>query len=79
MLYKKIINGDYKVPNFVSPMAKDLICNILQVDPEKRFTIEKILAHPWCNLVKERLDQGVLFEDGTIDIDSEIEIGRAHV
>jgi hypothetical protein len=53
-------------------MAKDLICNILQVDPEKRLTIEKILEHPWCNIVKERLDQGVLFEDDSIVIDSDI-------
>jgi serine/threonine protein kinase len=56
----------------VSPIAKDLICNILQVDPTKRFTIEKILSHPWCNLVKEKLDKGVLFKDDNVNIDGDI-------
>lgn len=31
----------------VSDVAKDLIKNILVVDPKKRMTAEEILAHPW--------------------------------
>lgn len=31
----------------ISNEAKDLIMNMLVVDPVKRFTIEQILAHPW--------------------------------
>ena len=27
--------------------AKDLICNLLQKDPQKRFTAEQFLAHRW--------------------------------
>ncbi len=53
-------------------MAKDLICNILQVDPNKRYTIEKILSHPWCCLSKNKLDKGVLFSNNSIDIDADI-------
>ena len=46
-LYKKILAGDFKLPNWLSPEACDLLRKILVTDPEKRFTIEKIRAHPW--------------------------------
>ena len=32
-LYKKILNGDYKIPKFVSNEGKDLIKNILNTYP----------------------------------------------
>jgi len=35
-LYKKIMDGDYRVPEFVSPQVQDLIVKILNIDPEKR-------------------------------------------
>lgn len=28
---------------------KDLFNNILEPEPEKRFTIEQVLEHPWLN------------------------------
>ncbi|KAG1139397.1 hypothetical protein G6F37_009813 [Rhizopus arrhizus] len=31
----------------ISPAAKDLIRNLLNVDPEKRYTIEDFFKHPW--------------------------------
>ncbi len=30
-------------------VAKDLVSHLLCVDPEKRYTIDEFLAHPWCN------------------------------
>lgn len=36
----------------MSDDAKDLINRILNTDPEKRYNIEEIRAHPWFNLVK---------------------------
>lgn len=50
-LYKKILSADFQTPNYVSEEAKDLFDNILNTDPEKRFTIEQIRAHPWFNIV----------------------------
>jgi len=53
MLYKKILDGDYKNPDFISSEVKDLIRKILTVDPEKRYTIDQIRRHPWymqCNM-----------------------------
>ena len=44
-LYKKILSGDYHIPRFVSSDAKDLITNILNTDPEKRFKTPDIRKH----------------------------------
>ncbi len=46
-----IKKGDYDFPSpywdGISEPAKDLIRNLLVVDPSKRFDAEKILVHPW--------------------------------
>lgn len=34
----------------ISPEAKDLIANLLQVKPKKRLTVEKALSHPWLDV-----------------------------
>ncbi|KAG8774805.1 hypothetical protein FRC12_001823 [Ceratobasidium sp. 428] len=43
----KIIAGQYEIPDWLNPDAGDLISNILQQDPNKRYTISQILAHSW--------------------------------
>ncbi|KAH7121233.1 serine/threonine-protein kinase-like protein [Dendryphion nanum] len=47
MTTRKICRGDYQVPNFVSPEAKDLIKRLLVLDPEKRIALEDVERHPW--------------------------------
>lgn len=47
LLYKKILSANYKMPTFLSANAQDLIRHILETDPEKRFTVDKIRQHPW--------------------------------
>jgi 5'-AMP-activated protein kinase catalytic alpha subunit len=46
-LYKKIIAGDYVIPKFVSPNARELISALLTTDPEKRLRLKDIKNHPW--------------------------------
>jgi len=46
-LYKKILLGKFKIPDFVSKGAKDLIKKILVSDPEDRVTIKAIQQHTW--------------------------------
>nr|XP_029124129.1 SNF1-related protein kinase catalytic subunit alpha KIN10 isoform X4 [Elaeis guineensis] len=46
-LFKQIKNGLYTLPTHLSPLAKDLIIQILVVDPLRRFTIPQIREHPW--------------------------------
>ncbi|CAL6060946.1 Kinase [Hexamita inflata] len=46
-LFKKISNGQFTIPPFISPSASDLIKQILIIDPAKRLTIDQIINHPW--------------------------------
>jgi len=53
VLTEKVARGYY---TFLSPWwddisasSKDLITHLLCVDPDKRYTIDEFLAHPWCN------------------------------
>ncbi|KAF8631265.1 hypothetical protein AX15_002592 [Amanita polypyramis BW_CC] len=53
VLTEKVAKGYY---TFLSPWwddisssAKDLILHLLCVDPDKRYTIDEFLGHPWCN------------------------------
>lgn len=48
-LYKKILAGEFTVPKTVSSDARDLLKNILNTDPQKRFTVDDIRNHAWCN------------------------------
>lgn len=43
---RKVQLGAYKMPSEFSPEAKDLIRRFLQVDPERRITIEEAWKHP---------------------------------
>jgi len=52
VLTEKVARGYY---TFLSPWwddisdsSKDLISHLLCVDPDKRYTIDEFLAHPWC-------------------------------
>ena len=45
-ILENIRNGCYRIDNYISTEAKELISSILQVDPNKRPTAEEILRHP---------------------------------
>ena len=46
-LFRKIKNGNYNVPSFLSDGAADLIRRMLIVDPVKRIKISDIRQHTW--------------------------------
>lgn len=46
-LYKKITAGDFSIPKFISPLAREMLHGLLTTDPEKRFKIKDVRAHPW--------------------------------
>lgn len=57
VLTEKVARGQY---TFLSPWwddisksAQDLISHLLTVDPEKRYTIQEFLAHPWIQQTDE--------------------------
>ena len=41
-----VLECDYQIPDFVSPEAQDLICRILQPDPQHRISIGQMWSHP---------------------------------
>jgi serine/threonine protein kinase/ankyrin repeat protein len=47
MLIKKIVEGRFKLPKFLSKEVQHLIQTILQIVPENRPTLAQIAAHPW--------------------------------
>ncbi|KAL4442683.1 hypothetical protein ABPG77_006677 [Micractinium sp. CCAP 211/92] len=57
-LFEKIRKGSFnfndEVWTAVSDEAKDLIKNLLVVDPRSRLTIPQVLAHPWCKKAEGR-------------------------
>ncbi|XP_034179986.1 aurora kinase C [Osmia lignaria lignaria] len=53
--YMKIKKAKYKFPDFVSDGAKNLISQLLVVDPDQRLPLENVLNHPW--IVKNRTTQ----------------------
>lgn len=64
-LTHKVARGEY---TFLSPWwdpisdsAKDLISNLLNVDPEKRYTIEEFFKHPW--VTKSQFPPPALHDD----------------
>lgn len=74
VLYRKIMQGDFSIPSFVSNAATDLIKRILTTDPEKRFTLEQIKAHQWFHLYKGyvNLPKGLIIDYHEIPVDEAV-------
>jgi len=74
ILYKKITDGKFKTPKYLSENCKDFLHKILNVDPKKRYTIKQIKKHPWFNLINPRinLSEGLLLNVYIVPIDEKI-------
>ena len=46
-LYRRVLRGEFKPPNFISRESRDLLRRMLTVDPSRRATISDVLNHPW--------------------------------
>jgi len=58
-LYKKILAGDFKIPKFLSTDCAHFLSKILQTDPEVRYGIEEMRAHPWYKQFKDKQLEGL--------------------
>ena len=47
ILFKEIRRGNYKIPSSVSPLGRNLISNILNIDDRSRYQISQIKRHEW--------------------------------
>ena len=72
VLYKKITEGKFTIPSFISEPARDLIKRILTTDPSKRFNLQQIRSHPWFNLNNPSINEGLLINLHVIPIDEEL-------
>lgn len=46
-LYKKILSGQFSIPDHISTNLRNLINGLLTTDPSKRLNLEQIRVHPW--------------------------------
>ena len=46
-LYKKIMDGEFEQPEFLSEDAIDLLKRMLNTSPEERYSFDQIKEHPW--------------------------------
>ncbi len=46
-LLRKVCEGKFQIPAWVTPSAADLIRQMLTLDPTKRITTDEIQRHPW--------------------------------
>ena len=79
-LYKKITEGKFNTPNFLSDSAKDFLHRILNVDPKSRINIPQMKKHPWFNLINPKLNmsEGLLLQKVIVPIDENIVYKMVH-
>ncbi|KAJ9136024.1 hypothetical protein P3X46_033140 [Hevea brasiliensis] len=46
-LYRKIIKGEFKCPNWINSEARKLLSRILHPNPSSRISIDKIMSNSW--------------------------------
>ncbi|XP_016343298.1 serine/threonine-protein kinase BRSK1-like [Sinocyclocheilus anshuiensis] len=46
-LLEKVKSGVFHMPHFIPPDCQALLRGMIEVNPEKRFTLEEIQKHPW--------------------------------
>lgn len=70
-LFKKISNGVYTLPNYLSDGAKKILTKMLVVNPLNRVTIHEIMEDPWF---KEGIEDYLLPPDLSKTIHNKIDI-----
>lgn len=56
-LFQQIKRGEYSIPSYVSPEAKNMIRNLMCVNIENRYTIEQALNDPWLKGIPKQFDE----------------------
>lgn len=75
ILYKKIMNGDFTIPDHVSPEGRDILKCILNTNPNMRYTIPEIRRHPWYSTYRSDLGdppKGIIVGYHKIPVDNKI-------
>ncbi|CAH2235931.1 5'-AMP-activated protein kinase catalytic subunit alpha-2 isoform X1 [Pararge aegeria] len=67
-LFRKIKSGIFPIPEYLNKSVVSLLCNMLQVDPMKRATIEDVKKHEWF----QKDLPGYLFPSPVEQVDSSV-------
>jgi len=46
-LLEKVKRGNFTIPHFVPPDAQNLLRGMIEVNPERRLTLQQVLSHRW--------------------------------
>ena len=70
-LINNITKGYYSIPDYLSTECKDLIKKILEINPEKRITLEEIKKHKWVNMFNFNFmkSPGVILDEYFLPVD----------
>ena len=69
---KNVLEGKIDLPDFFSPMLKDLLKHMLDINPITRYTLQDIREHPWFNLNDTNLIPGIIIGYNLIPVDENI-------
>ena len=69
---KDVLEGKIDIPEFFSPLLKDLLKHMLDINPINRYTLQEIKQHPWFNLHKSYLIPGIIIGYNNIPVDENI-------
>ena len=69
VLYQQIREGKFYLPSTLSNEAIDLLKKLLIVEPDKRISISDIKKHPWFNIDKCILYEGIVLTERKISVD----------
>ena len=72
IIVEKIKKHEYKIPDYLSKEAQDILNHILKINPLERYNIESIKKHPWFNIVKPHLIKGISVDSIKIPVDDKI-------
>ncbi|KAJ9543414.1 hypothetical protein OSB04_023121 [Centaurea solstitialis] len=56
VMYRKIYNGEFRVPRWTSPDLKRLISRLLDTNPQTRITVDEIINDPWFKIGYKPVD-----------------------
>ncbi|CAB3409490.1 unnamed protein product [Caenorhabditis bovis] len=70
VMYRKIQSGRYYEPDWLSPLSKQLLRSMIQVRPEERITVQKLLTHEWMNVkYSQPIKWNTIYDKNFIDRD----------
>eukprot|EP00300_Choanocystis_sp_HF-7_P012473 c17904_g1_i1.p1 GENE.c17904_g1_i1~~c17904_g1_i1.p1 ORF type:complete len:140 (+),score=40.37 c17904_g1_i1:3-422(+) len=72
-LFQRVLNGRLKFPkpywDIVGDQAKDLVGHLLEKDPEKRYTAQEALEHPWfADIVGDVSEERLRIDTSLVDM-----------